>query len=162
MIKMLAGVFGLPVKQPDGKTRVVAKGPNDGPFAADPEQEARLVGMKLAEYVVQPKAEDEQVETAEDEDADGDTDGTPIGFDETPPEDFGDDAEAAEEVEEPVDLASMTAKELREIGAEYGLTFKANEKKVNMIEAIMAAQAETAEDEAAEDAPAFDAAEAVL
>lgn len=163
MIKMIAGVFGLPVKQPDGKTRVVAKGPNDGPFAADPEQEARLVGMKLAQYVEQPKVEDEQIET-EDEQPEGDTDGAPIGFDETPPADFDDDAEIdeAEAVEEIVDLAMLSAKELREIGKEYGLTFKATTKKDAMIEAITAAQAEEAEGDPAEDAPAFDAAEAVL
>lgn len=161
MIKMIAGVFGLQVKQPDGKFRVVAKGPNDGPFSADPEQEARLVAMKLAAYVGEPKAEDEQIET-EDEQVEGDTDGAPIGFDETPPADFDAEDETAEDEAEIVDLATLNAKELREIGKEYGLTFKANTKKEDMIEKIMAAQAETAEDEAAEDAPAFDAAEAVL
>lgn len=159
MIEMIAGVFGLPVKQPDGKSRVVAKGPNDGPFNAEPEQEARLVAMKLAKYVGQSKVEDEQDET-EDEHTECDTDdGAPIGFDDMPPEDFDEDAE---EAEEPVDLETLTAKELREIGKEYGLTFKANDKKDAMIAAIIAAQAEAIEDEDAEDAPGFDAAEAVL
>ena len=55
----------------------------------------------------------------------------------------------------------MTAKELREIGAEYGLTFKQGMSKAEMVEEMDAlfASLEPAED--TEDAPAFDAAEAV-
>lgn len=162
MIQMIAGVYGLQEKQANGKTRVIAKGPNDGPFSTSPEQEARLVKMKLAVYVGQPKDE------AEDEQTEDNAEGYPIGFDETPPDDFGDDSEPAddsdeaEEAEVIVDLASLTAKELREIGKEYGLTFKANAKKDEMVAAITAAQEETIEDDAEDDAPAFDAAEAVL
>lgn len=149
MIEMIAGVFGLPVKQDNGKTRVVAKGPESGPFNASPEQEARLVGLKLARYVTAPVEVDE-------DDAEVVDDTTPIGFDETPPVDsVEDDAE----VEEIVDMETLSAKELREIGKEYGLTFKANAKKSDMIEAITAAQAETDD---GEPAPEFDASEAVL
>lgn len=152
MIEMIAGVFGLPVKQPGKKTRVVAKGPNDGPFDASPEQEARLVDMGLARYVNEPIAEEK---------AEADTDAAPIGFDEMPPEDF--DGEADTDADDSIiDIATLSAKELRELGKEYGLTFKANASRKAMIEEITAAQAETAEEEPAEDAPAFDAAEAVL
>ena len=52
-------------------------------------------------------------------------------------------------------IEDMTAKELRQLGAEYGLTFKGNASKSDMIEAI---KAEWPVDE---DAPTFDAAEAV-
>lgn len=156
MIEMIAGVFGLRVEcgkdaENKPKYRVKGMGPNDGPFAASPEQEARLVKLGLARYV-----HDEPVADLDDTDMTGDVDdGAPIGFDETPPEDF-DEAEAVEEI---VDLKSLSAKELREIGKEYGLTFKANDKKSTMIEAIAAAQNELAD---GEDAPIFDAAEAVL
>ena len=77
-----------------------------------------------------------------------------------PPEDFVEDAEdEADVVEEIIDLETLTVNELRELGKEYGLTFKANTKKADMIEAITEAQAQIAED--GEDAPTFDAAEAV-
>lgn len=148
MVKMLRGVFGLPI---DGIVKAMDK--NSGPFKASAEQEARLVRLGLAVYV------DEHAAEVENEDME---DNAPIGFDETPPDDFVDDTaeDAAEVEEEIVDLATLSAKELRELGKEYGLSFKANASKVSMIEAIMAAQAEL--DESAEDAPAFDAAEAVL
>lgn len=51
-------------------------------------------------------------------------------------------------------LEDMSAKELRVLGAEYGLEFPGNAKKVDMIAQIK----EAIEDE---DAPVFDAAEAV-
>lgn len=148
MIKMIAGVFGLPVKQPGKKTRVVAKGPSDGPFSASPEQEARLVDLGLARYVDEP-AEDAIVD-----------DGGPIGFGEAPPDDYAPDAESAEDdvdEQEARPIEELNAKELRALGKEYGLTFKANAKKEDMIAQIKAAWPEPAED-----APAFDAAEAVL
>lgn len=146
MIEMIAGVFGLPIKKDGHKTRIIGKGPNDGPFSAAPEQEERLVNLGLARYVSEHPAEDEGEAVA---------DISPIGFDETPPEDF-DDAEVAEEI---VDFETLTAKELREIGKEYGLSFKANAKKVDMIAAIEAAQAEIDD---GEPAPDFDPAEAVV
>ena len=54
MIKMIAGVFGLRVKKDGQKDHVIGMGPNDGPFSTDPEQEARLVRLGLAEYVNEP------------------------------------------------------------------------------------------------------------
>ena len=154
MIKMIAGVYGLRVesgKDAKGNTkyRVKGMGPNDGPFSVDPEQEARLVKLGLARYV------DEPVNVPDDEPA---PDAAPIGFDETPPEDG--EVDEAEIVEEIIDLETLSAKELRELGKEYGLTFKANDKKETMIEAITEAQSQV--DAIDEDAPTFDAAEAVL
>lgn len=140
MVKMLRGVFGLPI---DGIVKAMDK--NSGPFKASAEQEARLVRLGLAVYVDEP-AEEVKGEDMEDT--------ALIGFDETPPEDFDEVDDA------PIDLSTLSAKELREIGKEYGLSFKANASKVSMIEAITAAQTELVEP--AEDAPAFDAAEAVL
>lgn len=154
MIQMICGVFGLPVTNGDRKT-VKAMNKDSGPFEAGEEQEKRLVALGIAEYVY---------------------DATPIGFDETPPvdpnvdsdeetgeDDFDDDAEIdeAEVMEEIVDLEALTANELRKIGEEYGLTFKSNAKKSEMVAAITAAQAEVAEDEESEPVPTFDASEAV-
>ena len=141
MIQMICGVFGLPVTVGERKT-VKAMDKDSGPFEAGEEQEKRLVALGIAEYVY---------------------DATPIGFDETPPSDFDDDAEIdeAEVMEEIVDLETLTANELREIGKEYGITFKTNAKKSEMVAAITAAQAEVAEDEENEPAPTFDASEAV-
>ena len=158
MIKMIAGVFGLRVEKDGQKTRVIGKGPNDGPFSTTPEQEARLVSMGMAVYVNETAQQDQE----QDEQVEVDTE-TPIGFDEIPPADgVEEDAEAdpEQEAEEIVDLETLSAKDLRELGKEYGLSFKANAKKVDMIAAITAAQAELAEP--AEDAPTFDASEAVL
>lgn len=129
MIQMIAGVYGLPVKQENGNIKIVGMGPKSGPFSIDPEREAELVAKKIARYVEQPVEE---------------TTTDPIGFDETPPE---------------KSLEDMTGKELREVGAEYGLSFKGNAKKVDMIAAIRTAM-ETVE-QPVEDAPTFDAAEAV-
>lgn len=67
-------------------------------------------------------------------------------------------------------LEDMTAKELREVGKEYGLTFKVGKSKVEMVEAIKAEwpqEAEAgadAEDDAEDDGeplPDFDPTEAV-
>ena len=154
MIEMIAGVFGLHVengKDADGNTkyRVKGMGPNDGPFSVDAAQEARLVKLGLARYVEEKAVTDPEEESVDDAD--------PIGFDEMPPEDGEEDE--AEIVEEIVDLESLSAKELRELGKEYGLTFKANDKRATMIEAITEAQSKIALD--GEEAPTFDAAEAV-
>ena len=146
MIKMIRGVFGLPVNG-----IVKAMDNKSGAFNAGAEQEERLVRLGLAVKV--EAAGSEPANTIEET---VDTD-TPIGFDETPPEDF-DEAEAVEEI---VDLKSMSVKELREIGKQYGLTFKVGMTKPEMIQAIVDAQAEAVEDEDGEPAPVFDAAEAV-
>lgn len=150
MIQMIAGVYGLSVKQPNGKTRVVAMGPESGPFSVSPEREAELVGKRLAKYVEQPQVEEEQplAETAE-ESAEIDA---PIGFDEIPYEDVAD--------LRPLD--ELSAKELRDLGADYGLTFKANASKKAMIEAITAAQNAEAGEDDGEASPTFDVSEAVL
>lgn len=139
MIKIVRGVYGF--KDENGIIR--PKTAADEPFELLAEQEERLVSLGVAEYV--GGIEDEQ---------------GPIGFDEIPPEDFvEDDAEAMEEI---IDLETLSGKELRELGKDYGLTFKANAKKAEMIEAITEAQKEVAlaEDDD-EPAPAFDATEAV-
>ena len=137
MIQMIAGVYGR--KMPDGAVKGMDK--NSEPFEVSPEQEERLIRLGLAVHV-------DHVDTD-----------TPIGFDEMPPVDDEDaEAETAE-----VELKELTAKELREIGKQYGITFKANASKAVMIEAIEAAQSDddVAEDDG-EDAPVFDASEAVL
>ena len=159
MIKMIAGVFGLQVKQPNGQIRVVGMGPDSGPFSASPEVEARLVAEKRAEYVTDTNVGDNDEQVDEEQQVDA-----PIGFDETPPEDAteesSDTADDSDEDEgDTPAFEEMTAKELREIGVSYGLTFKANASKVSMIEAIRAKIAELDGD--VEDAPAFDASEAV-
>ena len=147
MIKMLRGVFGLPV---DGIVKAMDK--NSGPFEAGAEQEARLIRLGLA-VRVEDNNETAPVENEVDTDS-------PIGFDEMPPEDA--ECDEAEAVEEIVDIGSLSAKELREIGKQYGLTFKVGTTKDDMVAAITNAQAEAVEDEDGEPAPVFDATEAVL
>lgn len=71
MIRMLHGVFGLPV---NGIIKAMDK--NSGPFEASKEQEERLIKLGLAVRVTNE-------ETPAD---DGKADGAPIGFDETPPQ----------------------------------------------------------------------------
>ena len=146
MIKMIRGVFGLPV---NGIVKAMDK--NSGAFNAGAEQEERLIRLGLA-VKVETEGDDslpapEAVETD-----------TPIGMDETPPEDF-DEAEAVEEI---VDLNTLNVKKLREIGKQYGLTFKVGVTKDEIVAAIEKAQAEAVEVEDGEPAPVFDAAEAVL
>lgn len=143
MIQIKSGVYGSNPPKRAG----------DKPFSLPPAEEARLVKMGVAVYVNTPDMAPNKEPIVEDQ-----TDSAPIGFDETPPE--GIDVDEAEIVEELVDLATLTVKELRELGKEYGLTFKANDKKETMIEAITEAQNQIAE--GGEDAPTFDAAEAVL
>lgn len=153
MIQMIAGVFGLPV---DGIVKPMDK--NCGPFEANPEQEARLIRLGLAVRV---------------------DDGTPIGFDETPPMDDEDDGEPdlsdipEDVIPIPEYSTENTAAELREIGKLCGLTFKVGMSKAEMVAALDAhidanmVDDVDVEDEAdAEDdgepAPTFDASEAVL
>lgn len=154
MIKIICGVYG----GVDGMKR-----PGDKPFSLPPAEEARLVARKVAVYVNEPATEapqDEDEQPESNHEQQDEDDGTPIGFDEMPPEDFTeDDEDEAEVMDEIIDLETLTGKELREMGAEYGLTFKANAKKADMIAAITAAQIKLAEDVG--DAPTFDASEAV-
>ena len=142
MIKMIRGVFGLPV---NGIVKAMDK--NSGAFEAGAEQEERLIRLGLAVKV--EDGEPAPVETVDTTD--------PIGMDETPPENF-DEAEAVEEI---VELKSLSVKELREIGKQHGLTFKVGMTKPEMVQAIVDAQAEVVDAEDGEPAPVFDAAEAV-
>lgn len=109
----------------------------DGPLSLTKEQEARLVGLGVAVYV------DEKPSQAE-------------------PEATTEESLAVADEEKP--LEDMTAKELRELGKEYGLTFKVGLTKADMIKAIQAEWPQPTEDEEETDdepAPTFDAAEAV-
>ena len=61
-----------------------------------------------------------------------------------------------------VPLSEYTVKELRELGKEYGLTFKVGASKADMVKAIEQAEADlNISDEDDENAPVFDASEAV-
>lgn len=140
MIKMIRGVFGLPV---NGIVKAMDK--NSGAFQASAEQEERLVKLGLAVRVDAVEQQAIPDEVPED-------DGTPIGFDETPPA-----------LEIPEYNEAMKAPELREIGAMFGLTFKVGMSKKEMV-AALDAHFEAIPDEDVdtdEDAPVFDAAEAV-
>lgn len=131
MIKITKGVYGYMTEIGSVKPKTA----DDEPFELTAEQEARLVGLGVAEYV---------------------TPG-PIGFDEQPP-DLPDLPDLPENVlEYSVD---MKADELREIAKTMGLTFKVGTTKAEMVEAMDAYLAEnTVEDE--EDIPEFDPTEAV-
>lgn len=139
MIRMIRGVFGLPV---DGIVKAMDK--NSDPFDAGAEQEERLIRLGLAVRVDEEPAEIVDTEA-------------PIGFDEMPP--LPEDVAAIPEYN-----ADMKASELREIGAMCGLTFKVGMSKKAMVEALdahIAANMADDEDEDGEPAPVFDAAEAV-
>ena len=144
MIKMIRGVFGLPV---NGIVKGMDK--NSGPFDAGAEQEERLVRLGLAVKV--EVADGEPAHTADDV---VDTD-TPIGMDDMPPLPEG-------VTGIPEYSVDMKATELREIGKMCGLTFKVGMTKEEMVAALDKHIAEnTVEDEDGEPAPVFDAAEAV-
>lgn len=146
MIEMIAGVFGLPIKNKEGKTlRIKGMGPNDGPFSVSPEREAELVKKGIARYV-----ESHELDANQQDDDSVDT-GTPIGFDETPPVDTEDEVT-------PKPLEDLSRDELREVCKEYGLPYKATDSKAKLIEIITEFQDSAAD---TEDAPVFDAAEAV-
>ena len=127
MIKIICGTYGRyteqTVKGEDGKAvktfRVVPMSPGSEPFSLEPEREAELVKLGMAEYV----AEDgESVDEAPEL----------IGFDEIP-----EDTELPEGVEEiPAYSVDMKATELRKIGEMCGLTFKVGMSKVEMVAAL--------------------------
>ena len=146
MIKMVRGVFGLPV---GGIVKAMDK--NSGAFNAGAEQEERLIRLGLAVRV-----EDDEPAPVEDE-VDSDT---PIGMDEMPPMPEG-------VYGIPEYSVGMKASELREIGAMCGLTFKVGMSKADMVAALDKHIEENTVDgvdfdEDGEPAPVFDAAEAVL
>lgn len=131
MIRIIKGVYGY--LNENGVVK--PKTPEDKPFELTKEQEARLVGLGVAEYV--------------------EAEAYPIGFDEQPPEDIEED-----ETRKPLD--EMSVKELRELGKEYGLTFKVGMSKAEMAAAIESAeQADEAEEDDGEELPEFDPSEAV-
>lgn len=140
MIQIVRGVYGYLDK--DGIVR--PKTEADAPFTLTPEQEERLVRLGVAQYVGSVKEAPE-----------------------AQPDDIVNSAPEEEETAEetPTDglsLADLSAKELREIGKEYGLTFKVGMTKDDMVKAIQAAEAELeGEDTDGESAPVFDASEAV-
>ena len=134
MIKIITGVYGY-----RSGNLVTPKTPDDEPFELSPEQEARLVRLKVAEYV---KAEpDAQVPTV----------------DELP--------ELPEGVEAiPEYNVSMKVDELRKIGATMGLTFKVGTSKAEMVAAMDAFMDENIVDDEESDGdelPDFDPSEAV-
>ena len=147
MIKIVRGVYGFVDKYGIVRPKTEA----DEPFELPAEQEARLVRLGVAEYVGIAEGEQEgshEQEETEQEQTEGEQE--PIGFDETPED-------------EPA-LSELSVKELREIGKEYGLSFKVGMTKDDMVKAIEAAEAAldiNAEDEDSEPAPVFDATEAV-
>ena len=78
----------------------------------------------------------------------------------TPPQPV--EPEAPIQEENTHSLSDLSAKELRELGKDYGLTFKVGMSKVEMVQAIEEAEAGLhAGDDDSEPAPVFDASEAV-
>ena len=138
MIKIIRGVYGYLDKE--GIVR--PKTAEDAPFSLSPDQEARLVRLGVAKYV-------------------GDATQAPAEAD---LEDISVDLEMVDTPEEERPLSDYSVKGLREIGKDYGLTFKVGISKADMIKAIEDAEAaldDDAEDEDGEPAPVFDASEAV-
>ena len=142
MIKIVRGVYGFM----DENGIVRPKTAADEPFELKPEQEERLVRLGVAAYVGSVEAE----QPHEDEQQGTEAEEEPIGFDETPGNELL--------------LSEMSAKELRALGKEYGLSFKVGMSKADMVKAIEAAEAEldTEAEDDGEPAPVFDASEAVL
>ena len=152
MIRIISGVYG-------GKDGV--KRPGDKPFSLSPAEEARLVARKVAVYVDAPAPAPVDDYVLED---------APIGFDETPPEDFVEGDDELPELPDgviaiPEYSVAMKATELREIGKLCGLNFKVGMTKEEMVAALDKHIEENMVDDEEftdpEDAPTFDAAEAV-
>ena len=135
MIQIVRGVYGFLDR--DGIVR--PKTETDAPFELLPEQEARLVRLGVAQYVGDVKLAQDLTDLTE---AVGG-----IVIDEAP--------------EEERPLSDYSVKELRELGKEYGLTFKVGISKAEMVAAIKAAEAELETDDDGDSAPVFDASEAV-
>lgn len=157
MIKIVRGVYGHYING-----RVVPKDSDSKPFELKPEQEDRLVKLRVAVYVgpsTEPDMEPEQ-------DAD---DGAPVGFNDTPPEmpDLPDGVTGIPEYS-----MENTGAELRAIGELCGLTFGPRMTKAEMIAAldkhieentVEGYDADPEEEASAEDdAPTFDPADAVV
>ena len=135
MIQIVRGVYGFLDR--DGIVR--PKTETDAPFELLPEQEARLVRLGVAQYVGDVKLAQDLTDLTE---AVGG-----IVIDEAP--------------EEERPLSDYSVKELRELGKDYGLTFKIGISKAEMVQAIEAAENELDTTNDGELAPVFDASEAV-
>ena len=146
MIEIISGVYG-------GVGGLKKHG--DGAFSLSPTEEARLVRRGVARYVNEVAADPAPVEPVLGDTLGGDS--GPVGFDDMPPDDYP----GADVVVEEVDLESLSAKELRELGAQYGLTFKGNASKAHMIEEINARLSEM-DDTDYGPGPDFDPSEAVV
>lgn len=150
MIQMIAGVYGR--KMPDGSVKAMDK--NSEPFEVSPETEERLIRLGLAVRV-------DHVDTD-----------MPIGFDETPPADDGEDALPDGVGVIPEYSTKNTKAELNLIALQCGITLDASMTKAEMVAALDAhIEAhmvdgvdidEYAAEDDGEDAPSFDASEAVL
>lgn len=132
MIKIIRGVYGHQING-----RVVPKDEKSAPFELTPEQEARLVGLGVAEYVEESAS--------------------PIGFDEQP-------EEIDETVAhfDPEQLQELTNAKLKELAEDMGLETGKLKTKAQLIEAITAVDVELGTDEDdGDEPPAFDPTEAV-
>lgn len=138
MIKIISGVYGYL----DKNGCVKPKTEKDDPFELTEEQEARLVGLGVAEYVSTVPME-------------------PIGFDEQPVEEYG--------RLDPEQLETMTNANLKRLAEDMGIDTKKLTTKAKLIEAIVSVDvipgpedgAEDMEDDDGEELPDFDPAEAV-
>ena len=131
MIKIIRGVYGFV----DEGGIVRPKTSDDAPFSLLPEQEERLVRLGVAQYVVQVKS---------------------APAEEPQPEESVAELPSNERL-----LSDLSAKELRELGKEYGITFKVGISKAEMVQAIETAENELEAAGDNEPAPVFDASEAV-
>lgn len=149
MIKIVRGVYGYLDKDGIVRPRTEA----DAPFELQPEQEERLVRLGIAQYAGFVKAAAETAENVPSQE--------PSVGDATEQEDQDPELEDTQVVEIP--LSEYSVKELRELGKEYGLSFKVGMTKDDMVKAIEAAEAalEADMEEDGESAPVFDASEAV-
>ena len=136
MIRIIQGVYGHYMTDPEtGKSRVVAKDKDSEPFALTEEQESRLVGQGVAEYVC-----------------------------ELAPAHVQEVGEEITGHLDPEQLRELTNAKLTELAEEMGIDTKKLTTKAKLIEAITSAEIVPGEDEDeddGEDAPTFDAAEAV-
>ena len=138
MIKIISGVYGYL----DKNGCVKPKTEKDDPFELTEEQEDRLVGLGVAEYVSTVPME-------------------PIGLDEQPVEEYG--------RLDPEQLETMTNANLKRLAEDMGIDTKKLTTKAKLIEAIVSvdvipgpeAGAEDMEDDDGEELPDFDPAEAV-
>lgn len=129
MIKIIKGVYGYWNEQ---KKRVQPKTVNDAPFELAAEQEARLVGLGVAEYA-----------------------GAPTAAVEEPVEEVMGYLDSEQ-------LERMTVAELREIAEKMGLDTSKMRKKADIVEAIAHEEVTAGEIvEDGDELPTFDAAEAV-